>query len=36
MAPAWDGPEAAHVKAMHVSLVLHAEHEFNASTFSAA
>jgi 2-methylcitrate synthase len=25
-----------HVKAMHVSLILYAEHEFNASTFTAA
>ena len=28
-------PSAAHVKAMHVSLILYAEHEFNASTFTA-
>lgn len=28
-------PKASHVKAMHVSLVLYAEHEFNASTFTA-
>jgi 2-methylcitrate synthase len=28
-------PEAAAVKAMHVSLILYAEHEFNASTFTA-
>ena len=28
-------PNASHVKAMHVSLVLYAEHEFNASTFTA-
>ncbi|TPN86605.1 2-methylcitrate synthase [Mesorhizobium sp. CU2] len=28
-------PKAAHVKAMHVSLILYAEHEFNASTFAA-
>ena len=28
-------PSAAHVKAMHVSLILYAEHEFNDSTFTA-
>lgn len=28
-------PSELHVKAMHVSLVLYAEHEFNASTFAA-
>jgi len=28
-------PSAAHVHAMHVSLILYAEHEFNASTFTA-
>ncbi|MBT2189113.1 bifunctional 2-methylcitrate synthase/citrate synthase [Sphingobium nicotianae] len=28
-------PSEAHVRAMHVSLVLYAEHEFNASTFAA-
>lgn len=28
-------PEPSHVKAMHVSLVLYAEHEFNASTFTS-
>ena len=28
-------PSDAHVKAMHTSLVLYAEHEFNASTFTA-
>ena len=28
-------PSEAHVKAMHVSLILYAEHEFNASTFTA-
>lgn len=28
-------PSAEHVKAMHVSLILYAEHEFNASTFTA-
>ncbi len=28
-------PSAAHVRAMHTSLVLYAEHEFNASTFTA-
>ena len=28
-------PSAAHVKAMHVSLILYAEHEFNASTFTS-
>ncbi len=28
-------PSEAHVKAMHVSLILYAEHEFNASTFAA-
>ncbi len=28
-------PKASHVKAMHVSLILYAEHEFNASTFTA-
>lgn len=28
-------PEAAAVKAMHTSLILYAEHEFNASTFTA-
>jgi 2-methylcitrate synthase len=27
-------PSAAHVRAMHTSLVLYAEHEFNASTFT--
>lgn len=27
-------PKPSHVKAMHVSLVLYAEHEFNASTFT--
>ncbi|HVJ68989.1 MAG TPA: 2-methylcitrate synthase [Caulifigura sp.] len=27
-------PSAAHVKAMHQSLILYAEHEFNASTFT--
>jgi len=29
------GPSESHVKAMHVSLILYAEHEFNASTFTA-
>ncbi|MER8499381.1 2-methylcitrate synthase [Mesorhizobium sp. M1142] len=28
-------PKSSHVKAMHVSLILYAEHEFNASTFTA-
>ena len=28
-------PSAAHVRAMHTSLILYAEHEFNASTFTA-
>ena len=28
-------PSPSHVKAMHVSLILYAEHEFNASTFTA-
>jgi 2-methylcitrate synthase len=28
-------PSASHVQAMHVSLILYAEHEFNASTFTA-
>lgn len=28
-------PSAAHIKAMDVSLILYAEHEFNASTFAA-
>ena len=28
-------PSAAHVRAMHTSLILYAEHEFNASTFAA-
>lgn len=28
-------PKDSHVKAMHVSLILYAEHEFNASTFTA-
>ncbi len=28
-------PSASHVRAMHTSLVLYAEHEFNASTFTA-
>lgn len=28
-------PTAAQVKAMHISLILYAEHEFNASTFTA-
>ena len=28
-------PSATHVRAMHTSLVLYAEHEFNASTFAA-
>ncbi len=28
-------PSASHVKAMHASLILYAEHEFNASTFTA-
>lgn len=28
-------PSASHVKAMHISLILYAEHEFNASTFTA-
>ena len=28
-------PGAAHVRAMHTSLILYAEHEFNASTFTA-
>jgi 2-methylcitrate synthase len=28
-------PSASHIKAMHVSLILYAEHEFNASTFTA-
>jgi 2-methylcitrate synthase len=28
-------PSATHVRAMHTSLVLYAEHEFNASTFTA-
>ena len=27
-------PKAAHVEAMHISLILYAEHEFNASTFT--
>nr|WIE91296.1 2-methylcitrate synthase [Mesorhizobium sp. WSM4875] len=30
-----DSPKASHVKAMHVSLILYAEHELNASTFAA-
>ena len=28
-------PSAEHVKAMHISLILYAEHEFNASTFTS-
>ncbi|MGU3575359.1 2-methylcitrate synthase [Brucellaceae bacterium C25G] len=28
-------PSAEHIKAMHTSLILYAEHEFNASTFTA-
>ncbi|MEG9883969.1 MAG: 2-methylcitrate synthase [Hyphomicrobiales bacterium] len=28
-------PKSSHVKAMHASLILYAEHEFNASTFTA-
>ncbi|HET7085592.1 MAG TPA: 2-methylcitrate synthase [Rhizomicrobium sp.] len=28
-------PDPAHVRAMHTSLILYAEHEFNASTFAA-
>jgi len=28
-------PKPSHVRAMHVSLILYAEHEFNASTFTA-
>jgi 2-methylcitrate synthase len=28
-------PSASHVRAMHTSLILYAEHEFNASTFTA-
>ncbi len=28
-------PRASHVRAMHTSLILYAEHEFNASTFTA-
>ncbi|SUA20124.1 methylcitrate synthase [Neisseria gonorrhoeae] len=28
-------PSESHIKAMHVSLILYAEHEFNASTFTA-
>jgi len=28
-------PGAAHIRAMHTSLILYAEHEFNASTFTA-
>ncbi|MEO9340948.1 2-methylcitrate synthase [Mesorhizobium sp. SB112] len=28
-------PDPSHVKAMHASLILYAEHEFNASTFTA-
>lgn len=28
-------PKPSHVKAMHISLILYAEHEFNASTFTA-
>ncbi len=28
-------PSASHVRAMHTSLILYAEHEFNASTFAA-
>ncbi|WP_416192044.1 2-methylcitrate synthase [Neisseria sp. CCUG12390] len=28
-------PTASHIKAMHVSLILYAEHEFNASTFTS-
>ena len=28
-------PKRSHVRAMHVSLILYAEHEFNASTFTA-
>jgi 2-methylcitrate synthase len=28
-------PSASHVRAMHASLILYAEHEFNASTFTA-
>ena len=30
-----DAPKAEHVRAMNISLVLYAEHEFNASTFTA-
>jgi 2-methylcitrate synthase len=30
-----EAPKASHVQAMHVSLILYAEHEFNASTFTA-
>lgn len=30
-----EAPRPSHVKAMHVSLILYAEHEFNASTFTA-
>ncbi len=30
-----EAPKASWVKAMHVSLILYAEHEFNASTFAA-
>lgn len=28
-------PSESHIKAMHISLILYAEHEFNASTFAA-
>ncbi|MCP2040529.1 2-methylcitrate synthase [Neisseria sp. HSC-16F19] len=28
-------PSASHIKAMHISLILYAEHEFNASTFTS-
>ena len=28
-------PEPEHIKAMHISLILYAEHEFNASTFTS-
>ena len=30
-----NSPSASHVRAMHTSLILYAEHEFNASTFAA-
>ena len=30
-----EAPSESHVRAMHVSLILYAEHEFNASTFTA-